>query len=74
METETHLAIGAPRGEEHVNSVLTDDLVREIRREHSRGVGCRRLARHYRVSPGHIYRIIKRRAWAHVEDNQTSAA
>lgn len=71
---ETPLPTGAPRGEDHCNAVLTEAQVRDIRSEHARGVGCRRLARHFKVSPCHIYRIVTRQAWAHVQDQQTSAA
>lgn len=60
------LAPGVPRGEEHSNAVLTEELVREIRRLHSKGNGYGRIARAVGISRAQVQRVVKRVAWAHV--------
>ncbi len=58
---------GAPHGEAHHNSRLTEELVREIRKLHASGdYGYRRIARAVGVSPSQVERVVKRKAWAHV--------
>jgi DNA invertase Pin-like site-specific DNA recombinase len=59
---------GVPRGEGHPNSILTEELVREIRKLHAAGeYGYRRIARAVGVSPAQVERVVKRIAWAHVK-------
>jgi hypothetical protein len=60
------LAPGVPRGVKHSNAVLTEELVREIRRLHAEGNGYGRIARAVGIAPAHVQRIVKRVAWAHV--------
>jgi DNA invertase Pin-like site-specific DNA recombinase len=58
---------GVPRGEAHCAAVLTDELVREIRRLHREGAGYGRIARAVGISRSQVHRVVKRVAWAHVE-------
>jgi hypothetical protein len=44
---------------------LTPESVVEIRHLHTTGLGYRRLARQYQVSPGTIKDVIRRRSWRH---------
>jgi DNA invertase Pin-like site-specific DNA recombinase len=55
-----------PRGEDHSQAKLTADQVVEMRRLHATGIGYLRLARAFKISPAHVQRIVRRRAWAHV--------
>lgn len=57
----------APRGEERPDSKLTESDIREIRALNSHGVGYKRLAKQFCVSPRSIGNIVHRRKWAHVE-------
>ena len=57
-----------PKGEAHPQAVLTDDIVREIRRRYGNGQRPSVLADEYGVRPSRIIQIAKRRAWQHVTD------
>ena len=55
-------------GDSHYASKLTADDVREIRRRYAAGgVFYRELAAEYGVKTEAIYKIVRRRAWKHVE-------
>lgn len=57
------------KGEDNGNSVLTEEQVREIRRDYrrySRTHGAEALAKKYGVSPLPILSIIKGKNWTHV--------
>lgn len=53
-------------GEKHHNAVLTEDDVRAIRREHSSGLGYRRIGLARGLNPSHVRDIIKRKIWTTV--------
>jgi hypothetical protein len=55
------------RGEQIKHSVLTEDLVLEIRRRHAAGgvKGCD-LAKEYEVTTGTISMVINRKIWTHI--------
>ncbi|XKM40301.1 HNH endonuclease [Rhizobium ruizarguesonis] len=56
------------RGEKNGNSILTEDLVREIRREHDPKAGrsSRILGRRYGVSADAIKLVVAKKSWRHV--------
>lgn len=56
------------RGEKSSAAKLTDAEIAEIRRVHSsmRGSGYRSLAKRFRVDPGTIRNIVKRKTWGHI--------
>ena len=54
-----------PRGEEHITSKLTDDMVREIRIKKSTST-FKELADMYGVSPSAIKNVIYKKGWTHV--------
>jgi ribosome-binding protein aMBF1 (putative translation factor) len=55
------------RGESHVNHKLTDGMVRTIRQWASEGISQSQLAREFGVSNQLISKIVRRKAWAHVQ-------
>lgn len=56
-----------PRGEKHVNSKLTENIVREIRRSFEAGESNKTsLAKKYHVADSTIGLIIRRKAWKHI--------
>jgi radical SAM superfamily enzyme with C-terminal helix-hairpin-helix motif len=57
---------GPVRGAEHWKATITEEIVREIRKLHSSGYGYLRIGRVFNLSAGHVHRIVKRKAWAHV--------
>jgi hypothetical protein len=58
-----------PRGEAVGTAILTEDMVREIRRRHVRGkVTYCMLAEEFGVSPGAIGDIVRRTNWGHIAD------
>lgn len=59
--------MGKARGVRNHNARLTPEIVREIRRERSRGVRCQDLADRFGVTTGRISEIANRHAWVHVE-------
>lgn len=56
----------ARRGERRVNAVLTEDLVRSIRRDFASGVGSRPLSRKYGVNRSTIKNLLRGLVWKHV--------
>lgn len=54
------------KGMNHPNRCLTDDLVREIRRQLSLGINQRQIARAFGVVPSRITFIKQGKAWKHV--------
>lgn len=57
----------AIRGENHHESKLTTPDVQSIRLQHAEGVKMRDLSNEYSVTTQMIWRIVHRKAWAHVE-------
>lgn len=56
------------RGETHYKSILTEDIVRDIRLRHANGgVSQRKMATEYGVHVMTVNDIIHRRNWAHIE-------
>ncbi len=55
------------RGERHPSVRLTDELVRSMRQEHTKGATFTYLAKLYGVSNTVVAKIIKRLSWRHVE-------
>lgn len=61
-------AIPRRQGERHPNAKLTDDAVRSIRRDYAAGVASSPvLAERHQVNVALIWRIVNRRAWAHLD-------
>lgn len=56
-----------PRGESHPRSKLTEDDVREIRREYAEGAATRYLARKYGVHQHTMICVVKGLSWKHVQ-------
>lgn len=56
-----------PRGENHWQSKLTDDLVRQIRREYAAGLTQKELAARCGVNQTTIGNVVLRKTWFHVE-------
>lgn len=46
---------------------LTDDIVREIRHQHTLGLGYKKLAKMFGIHRSHAAEIIKRKIWNHVD-------
>ena len=55
-----------PRGEKHWKTKLTDDDVRTIKRELSKGVTSSELAKRYGVSRTCLHNILTEKSWGHV--------
>lgn len=55
------------RGASHHGAVLTDDIVRNIRSRRDAGESFGLLSKHFGLSVGHVFRIVTRKAWKHVE-------
>lgn len=55
-----------PKGSQKYNAKLTEDMVLEIRRLYSSGVGRYDLAKKYSVNYGTIHHIISGKAWKHI--------
>ena len=53
-------------GSKHYAAKLTEDLVRDIRRENATGTSMGALARKHGIAVGQIHAIVHRRAWRHV--------
>ena len=53
-------------GEKNVNAVLTETLVKEIRRRHANGESRRILGKDYGVNVSTIGRVVTHKLWAHV--------
>lgn len=57
------------RGEENINSKLTESNVMEIRRLYGAGnYSQRQLAKRYEVARGTVADVIHRRTWKHIEE------
>jgi len=56
------------RGEKHPHSVLTESLVREIRRRYGAGIGPTEIARSMSLGLSSVVHVAMRRVWRHVED------
>lgn len=54
------------KGEENPASVLSDDIVLDIRCRHRKGSSIRKLAKHYEIAYSHAHAIVKRQIWAHI--------
>jgi hypothetical protein len=54
------------RGEKSGKAKLTDDQVIKIREMASKGCGCRKLAKIFPATYGHIAKIIRRELWKHI--------
>jgi len=63
----THGPGAYQRGETHHNARLTADDVRAIRREREDGHSFGEIARRRGLAIGYVFRIVNRKAWAHVE-------
>lgn len=58
---------GTARGESQGSSKLNDESVRDIRRRAAAGELQAKIAEIYCVRPGHIWKIVERWNWKHVE-------
>lgn len=56
-----------PRGETHGCAILTEELVRMIRRERAAGTNGADVARRIGVSTSIVSSVFRRRTWAHVD-------
>lgn len=63
----TYQAGNYARGEAHHAAKLTQDTVRSIRADRAAGASYGVLGRKYGLSSGHLFRIVNRQAWRHVE-------
>lgn len=59
---------GQKVGEGNSNAKLNDDAIRDIRKRAASGMSHRAIARLLDVNKDTINNIVKRKAWAHVED------
>lgn len=67
MPVAAHLATRAfRRGTQQPGAKLTEDTVRAIRRFHAEGARGADLARWFGVSASLVYKVCRRRLWAHV--------
>ena len=66
MEIERHPEYRA-RGEHHPRAKLTEDAVREIRREVARGVRQCEVVKRFRVGHSTISDIVRRKTWRYLE-------
>ncbi len=57
------------RGEDQKTAVLNDNLVRYIRYMYSKGLSQRDIARRTGVDYRHIFSVVHRKIWRHVNDN-----
>jgi hypothetical protein len=55
------------RGERHHAATLNTDSVRAIRDDHAAGLSYSQLAAKHGLAVGHLWRIVNRKAWSHVE-------
>lgn len=56
------------KGVDHCASRLTEDIVRQIRREHAQGdISYSKLAAKHGLALGHCWRIVTGKAWSHVK-------
>lgn len=57
--------LGIGRGESNSQAKITAEVVRQIRDDHCRGMGYKRLAAKYGLSWGLVRDVATRRTWAH---------
>lgn len=55
-----------PRGEAHLRSKLTEEIVRDMRRRHAQGESFAEIGRRYDYSRGGVMRVVRRKHWKHV--------
>jgi hypothetical protein len=55
------------RGENHHAARLNEDNVKAIRADRAGGMSFGNLSKKYCIAIGHIYRIVNRKAWSHVQ-------
>ena len=58
---------GVQKGERNPNSVLTEDVVREIRAMHANGISSEWLAQKYKTTRQTISAAVFKRRWGHVK-------
>jgi HNH endonuclease len=63
-----HLGRQAAKGEQNGGALLTEDMVRAMRRRHAGGESAASIARSVGIDPAHCWRICTRRSWKHVRD------
>jgi hypothetical protein len=57
-----------PCGEQHPHAVLTEVVVREIRRLRVEGYSLGQIADSVGISRGYVSKIVNRQAWAHLTE------
>lgn len=63
-----HVNPPSKSGEDSPNAILTEENIREIRSLYAAGgISFKKIGDRYGVNATHIYRIVKRQAWAHVD-------
>jgi transposase len=55
-----------PRGSQHANAILTEELVIDLRTERRGGMTYKQLAAKYGVAFSTVADIVKRKKWRHV--------
>lgn len=55
-------------GERCKHARLTDDLVRQIRKEHAAGSTQKAIVERYGLNQSVVSNVVRRLAWAHVDD------
>lgn len=58
---------GAYRGERNSQAIITEDIVRDIRKQHASGLGYKRLAKHFGLSWSLVREVATRRTWKHIQ-------
>jgi hypothetical protein len=58
--------VGRPSGEKNGFAKLTTSQVRAIRKAHSAGQTCKKLAAKFGVTKGAVWLIVKRQTWSHL--------
>ena len=69
LEAGTHSRGEAPKGEDHHSAVLTEKIVRRLRRKHERlgkQFSIHKEAARYGMGYDAIYNVIKRKSWKHI--------
>jgi hypothetical protein len=67
MDAKGRRINGAPKGSRHIFAKLTDEIVRDIRRNYHGAYGERRdLARRFGVHPCTISGVLSGRSWRHI--------
>ena len=63
----TYQRAGYERGENHHAAKLNAEAVRAIRADRAAGLSYGQLHKKYGIAIGHLYRIVNRKAWKHIE-------